>query len=486
MNYIINILLTLALIIGLSACQNTPKKSKETNEINEVNKLLTNITIDALKNNDYPQAKRSINALILSNDDRVWKFIQSAIISLPKELALEIVHTALQTDTVNSSSSQLFSIAKIFISYKNTKAALSTINKSIALDKNNILAKYWRARLYSIMKNYKAAEEDFKYITNNEPDNEEYAAQYASFLQETKQYGKAQNVLAKLPVTHESLFKRIIFALQSNDNVLANSLYPKLKNLETDIVSMNRKYFLTGEAAYWLKNYPESEENYRKVSGGDDYLDARDMLSLILFNEKRYDDSIEILHQLQNAEEKYAIKAYRLESQIYNTQGQSEEAISTLNRSLKIIPNNPILLYDRAMLFESQNQIDKAEKDLKLVIKDNPKNFEALNALGYTLADNDVKLDEAYEYIKKAIELSPDDPAIIDSLGWVQYKLGKYAEAEINFNKAIKSNINDSELYIHQFKTLMKLNKEQDAQELLKKAEILFPENQKIIDLIKD
>jgi tetratricopeptide (TPR) repeat protein len=486
MNYKTNILLALVLIIGLSACQNSPKKSAETTEITEVNKLLTNITIDALKNNDYPQAKRSIHALILSNDDKVWKFIQSAIISLPKELSMEIVESALQIDTVNSSSSQLFSIAKIFISYQNTEDALSTINKSIALDENNILAKYWRARLYTVMKNYVKAEIDFQYITNKEPDNEEYSAQYASFLQETKQFEKAQSVLAKHNVTPDSIFKRIIFALQNKNNELANSLYPDLKNYEVDEASSNHKHFLIAEAAYWLKNYPDSEIYYRKVSGGDHYLDARDMLSLILFNEKRYDDSIEILHQLQNAEEQYAIKAYRLESQIYKSQDHIDEAISTLTRSLKLIPNNPILLYDRAMLYESQDQIDEAEKDLKQVIKDDPENFEALNALGYTLADNDVKLDEAYEYIKKAIELSPDDPAIIDSLGWVQYKLGKYAEAEINFNKAIESNINDSELYIHQYKTLMKLDKKQEAQELLQKAKTLFPENQKIIDLIKE
>ena len=469
------------LILNLTACQNTPKKS---NELKEVNELLTKITVDAIKNNNFLQAQRSINALILSNDDDVWKFIQSAIISLPKELSLEIVGSALQIDTVNQSSHQLFSLSKIFIAYKNTDAALSTINSSIALDKNNIPASYWRARLHTIMKNYDKAEIDFKYITKKEPTNEEYAAQYASFLQETKQYGKAQNVLAKLPVTHESLFKRIIFALQSNDNVLANNLYPNLKNLETDITSMNRKYFLTGEAAYWLKNYPESEENYRKVSGGDDYLDARDMLSLILFNEKRYDDSIEILHQLQNAEEKYAIKAYRLESQIYNSQDNKEEAILTLTRSLNLIPNNPTLLYDRAMLYESIKQIDNVEKDLKQVIKDNPENFEALNALGYTLADNDLKLDEAYDYIKRAIELSPNDPAIIDSLGWVQYKLGKYVEAEINFNKAIESNISDSELYIHLYKTLIKLDKNQKAKELLLEAKNLFPNNQKILNLM--
>jgi len=472
-----NKLLIIFTLITLTACQQAPKK---TTKANEVNKLLTTITIDALKNSDYQQAQRSITALIFSNDDKAWKFVQSAIISLPKELAMEIVESALKNENVNNSSSQLFGLSKIFISYKKTELALTTINKSIKLDKNNLQARYWRARLHTIMKNYESAENDFLYVTKKEPKNEDYSGQYASFLQETKQFDKAQAVLSKHLATPDGLFKRIIFALQNNDEQTANSIYPQFKNLDVDSESHNHKNFLTAEAAYWLENFMESEVYYRKVSGGDHYLDARDMLSLILFEDKRYDDSIEILHQLQNAEEKYAIKAYRLESQINKQQGMPDLAIQTLSRSLKLLPNNPALLYDRAMLYESQNKLDKVEKDLLQVIKDDPNNFEALNALGYSLADHDLKLDKAYEYIKKAIELSPDSAAIIDSLGWVQYKLGLYKEAELNFNKAIKTDIKDPELYIHLYKTLLKLKKDQDAQQLMSDAKKLFSENSKI------
>lgn len=476
-------LFLLTIFLALSACQQSPIKN---NEVTEVNKILTNITIEALKNNDFAQAQRSINALILSNDNNSWKFIQSALISLPKDLAMEIVDSSLKYSTVNNSSMQLFSIAKIYISYKDTDKALSTINKAIALDKKNVSAKFWRARLYTVLKQYDNAEMDFKYITKKEPKNENFSGQYASFLQETNQFDKAQNILATHKVTPDGLFKRIIFALQSKNTDLAKSIYPQLKNIDVIDELNNHKYYLTAEAAYWLKDYSESEEHYRKVIGGDNYLDARDMLSHILYDDKRYDDCIEILHQLQNAEQKYAVKAYILESQIYKSQGLIDDAIATLTRSLQLIPNNSILLYDRAMLFESQDKIDKVEIDLKQIIKNDPNNFEALNALGYSLADHDVKLDEAYEYIKKAIEMSPDDPAIIDSLGWVQYKVGEYAKAEANFNKAIDSQIKDPELYIHQYKTYLKLNKLEAAKELLLKAKDLFPDNENILKILQE
>lgn len=479
MKNIIKSMLTLFLVTGLIACQQIPKQQKE-NNVNEVNVLLTNITIEAIKEQNFTQAQRSITALILSNDDKAWKFIQSAIISLPKDMAMELIENALSNESVNSSSSQLFSLSKVFISYKDTKSALNTINKSIAIDKNNLDARYWRARLFTIMKDFDNADKDFAYITKKDPKNQDYSGQYAAFYQETKQFDKAQDILAKLDVNPDVLFKRIVFAMQNKNTEISENVYIQLKNLPVKSEKENHKYFLTAEAAYWLKKLDDSEHFYQKVSGGNHYLDSREMLSMIFFEQERYDESIELLHQLQNAEENYAVKAYRLESQIYKKQGDMREAILTLTRSLEILSNNPDILYDRAMLYETQGKMQRLEKDLLQIIKDDPNHFEALNALGYSLADHDLKLEKAHEYIKKAIALAPENAAILDSLGWVQYKLGQYSEAEVNFQKALSTDINDPELYIHLYKTLLKLEKISEAKELLSKAKNLFPDNEKL------
>lgn len=472
----------------LAACQQAPKveQGEKVKAISEVNEILTVITIEAIKDQDYLQAQRSITALILSNDSNVWDFIYSAIISLPQDMGLEIIEASLSMDSVKNSSNQLFAIAKIYISYQDHQKAMDIINKSIDLEPNNLAARFWRARLLTIMKQYDIAELDFEYLIKKEPQNNEYADQYASFLQETKQFDRAQDVLAKQNPNPENLFRRIIFTLQADDEETANALYQQLKDFTVDDENNYRKYFLIAEAGYFLEHFEESESYYKKVLGGDNYLDSRDMVSLILFEAKKYDEATEVLHQLQNAEEKYAVKAYRLESQINKLQGNPEIALQTLNRSLQILPNNPILLYDRAMLNETMGNMNHVEQDLLQIIKDDPDNHEALNALGYSLADHDLKLDEAYEYIQKAINLAPDNPAIIDSLGWIQYKLGKYDEAEINFKSAINTDIHDPELYLHLYKTLIKLEKTQEAQELLLKAKETFPDNTKFSDLIKE
>ncbi len=486
MNNTLKATLILIALIGLSACKNgtyKPQPNTANNDISEVNTLLTNITIDALKDKNFVQAQRSITAIILSGDNSAWRFIQSALVSMPKEMAMEVINSALKQPSVLQSSDQLFAIAKVYISYKMTDQALDIINQSITLNNDNLDARYWRARLLVVMKNYENAEKDFKYITKRDSDNESYSGQYASFFQETSQFDKAQELLSSQKQTPDNLFKRIVFALQNKDTYTASTIYPTLKNLEVESEKENHKHFLTAEAAYWLKNIPESEEYYSKITGGDHYLDAREMLSLILFDQERYDESIEILHQLENAEENYAVKAYRLESQIAKKQGDVNEAILILTRSLQLIPKHPELLYDRAMLYESQSKMSKVEKDLSQIIKDNPDNFEALNALGYSLADHDMKLEKANEYIQKAIELDPDNAAILDSLGWVQFKLGKYQKAEENFKKALTKDINDPELYIHLYKTLLELNKNEEAKELILKAKVLFPENEKFMTL---
>jgi tetratricopeptide (TPR) repeat protein len=473
----------------VTACQQVSKNSakqnnqQETSEISEVNILLTTITIEALKEEDFKQAQRSIQALIYNDDDKAWNFIQSAMAALPREMALQIMTTSLKNPSVKTSSSQLFGLAKVLISFKNSILALDTVNQSIVLDENNLEARFLRARLLTVLKKYTKAESDFKYIIKKQPKNEAYSGQYASLLQETKQFDKAQELLSKHKSTPENIFKRIIFAIQNENTEMANSLYQSLKNLAVEQDAKNHKDFLIGESAYWLEKFDEGEHYYRQVSGGEHYLDARDMISLILFDKEEYDEALEILHQLQNAEQRYAIKAYRLESQINKKQGSTDKAIETLTRSLSILPNNHELLYDRAMLYESQNKMDLVEKDLLQILKDDPDNFEALNALGYSFADHGIKLQKAYGYIKQAISLSPNNAAIIDSLGWVQFKLGQYQEAQENFQKAMDMGIKDKDLYIHFYMTLIKLDKHEESKKLLEKATEMFPDDDEIKQL---
>lgn len=481
MNNVLRISFISLSIITLISCQSTQKNISSTdyNQQYEINELLKSMTATAIQNQDYEQARKGIFGLILNDEKSQWEFIQSAIFSLPRENALSLMELVINSASVSNSSEKLYHLSKVYISMKKQDLALDTVNNSIFLDENNLDARFWRARLLTVMKDYSKAEIDFSYIIKKSKNNQDYKEQYASFLQETEQFDKAQEILSELKPTPQNLFKSLVFALQNENNEKAKSVFEQLIIVEVEDDQLDHKNYLVAEGAFWLKDHELSKKYYRLVKGGDNYLNARQMLTQILYEEENYPEAIELLHQLQNAEIDYAVLAYLLESEIYKKQDDFDSLINTLDTSLELIPNNTDLLLARAMAYESKNKMKSAIKDFKQVINIAPNNAEAYNALGYSMADHDIELQEALTYIQKAIELDPENAAIIDSLGWAHYKLGNYQEAENQLLKALSKDLNDIEIYLHMHQTQLKLGKTDEALETIEQAKKAIPRKRK-------
>lgn len=139
------------------------------------------------------------------------------------------------------------------------------------------------------------------------------------------------------------------------------------------------------------------------------------------------------------------------------------------NTALEIIPGNNDLLYARALTAESVGRIDILEADLKAILETQPDNAHALNALGFTLADQTNRYEEAYQLIKRAFEIMPEDAAIIDSFGWVNYRLGNYDEALRLLRNAL-SRYQDSEIAAHLGEVLWVAGKKNEAMLVWQKA----------------
>jgi tetratricopeptide (TPR) repeat protein len=453
---------------------------EEIHQKDEINQILKSMTASAIQNQDFDQAKKGILGLLISEDLSQWEFIQSAIFSLPREQAIPFTGLIAQHNSVQSSSEKLFLLSKVYISLGEQDLALETVNQAIEINSNNLDARFWRARLYTIKKDYSNAQNDFDFVIKKSPTNQEYKEQYASFLQEIGEFDKAQSMLSELTPTPDNLFKSIVFALQNKNMDQVNQVFDKLLVVEVEESKQDSKHFLIAEAAYWLEKYQISKEHYKLVKGGDNYLDSRQMLTHILFDEKSYDEAIELLHQLQNAEVKYAVKAYLLESEIYRIKENLNKSIATLDMSLELIPNNIDLLNARAMIYIAQDNKSKGIKDLRKVLELAPTDVNALNALGYTLADYDMNLEEAMQLVTQALDQDPENAAIIDSLGWVHYKLGNYQEAETHLLNALTKDLEDLEIYMHLHKTQLKLNKTKEAANTLERAKELFQDNEKL------
>ena len=137
--------------------------------------------------------------------------------------------------------------------------------------------------------------------------------------------------------------------------------------------------------------------------------------------------------------------------------------------ALGIVPGNIDLLYARALVSEKLGRIDLLEADIRTILRTEPDNAHALNALGFTLADQTDRYEEAYDLLKRAIEIMPDDAAIIDSWGWVHYRLGEYEKAISLLRKAL-SRFDDAEISAHLGEVLWVSGRRDEAREVWSKA----------------
>jgi tetratricopeptide (TPR) repeat protein len=170
-----------------------------------------------------------------------------------------------------------------------------------------------------------------------------------------------------------------------------------------------------------------------------------------------------LFKQVQNAPQAHAIPAFQMAAEFHYSEDRPDQAIAQLSEGLRFFKAQPDLLYSRALIYAQQNNVVAAEQDLMSIIEQQPEHADALNALGYTWADNDMNLDEALDYISRANELKPDNSAILDSMGWVHFKRGDLLKAEHYLREALKSDARSEESYQHLIEVLEAQNKTQEA-----------------------
>jgi tetratricopeptide (TPR) repeat protein len=156
--------------------------------------------------------------------------------------------------------------------------------------------------------------------------------------------------------------------------------------------------------------------------------------------------------------------------------GKLAEAYQLMAGAAKRFPDNSDLLYDFALVAEKAGHLDVMEATLRQVMAQAPDNHHAYNALGYSLAERNVRLKEAFELIDKAMKMAPGDPFIMDSMGWVQYRMGNLNEAETQLRRAYELR-KDPEIAVHLGEVLWKKGEKSAAQKLWREARAKDPHN---------
>jgi tetratricopeptide (TPR) repeat protein len=242
-------------------------------------------------------------------------------------------------------------------------------------------------------------------------------------------------------------------------------------------------YLGLGQAAEGQKRFDEAIGWYQKVESGD-RLRAQLKIATLISKQQGLAAGREYLQNIEPSTGEDAIQVLQVEAQLLRDAKAWKETYEMLSRAVLEYPDSFELLYDRAMAAERIDRIDILESDLRRVIKMKPDYAHAYNALGYTLAEKTNRLKEAKDLIEKAYKLSPDDPFILDSLGWVHYRLGNVGEALKHLQAAYTAR-SDPEIAAHLGEVLWKVGQRDEAQKIWRTALAENPDHETLITVMQ-
>ncbi|MDG1302959.1 MAG: tetratricopeptide repeat protein [Pseudomonadales bacterium] len=246
----------------------------------------------------------------------------------------------------------------------------------------------------------------------------------------------------------------------------------------------NEAHYYLGSIADKNDEIPQAISEYKMVGPGREYLAAQVRIAALLADQDRLDDArAHLENQRANNPERYN-RLVMIEGQLLSERGHEAEFFELLETVIQKQPENVELLYFRAMTGQSLGRLDVLEQDLLRVIEIDPGNADAMNALGYTLADQTDRHDEALVLIERALEIKPNEAAFIDSLGWVQYRLENYKDAVTNLRKALLLFDND-EVAAHLGEVLWVSGEQQEARNVWQKALDARPDSDILKRVIK-
>ena len=289
------------------------------------------------------------------------------------------------------------------------------------------------------------------------PENEQLRLQYARLLASEERFGDARVE-----------FERLIEASPRNGDYL---LSLALIETETGQTAAARKHLnaLIGlgqrpdEAYYYLGRLEETEGNidasvsaYARVGESREFFDAKRRAARQLIEAGRKVEFAGFFETQRTRASNQADRLYLLQAEILSEREANREAIAVYSEALKQFPSSLSLRYGRAIAYERSGQIDAMEQDMRTILEDDPDNATTLNALGYSLTNNTDRYEEAVALIERALELSPNDAAAQDSLGWVYFKMGRLEEAR-ELLEAAYAQLPDPEVAAHLGETLWEM-----------------------------
>lgn len=272
----------------------------------------------------------------------------------------------------------------------------------------------------------------------------------------------------------EALYALSLLYLNAEDY---DAAYPYLNDLY-DLDSPRQS-----EAAYYLGgieeqrgDFEEALEWYRRVNDGSHDMPALQQQAYVLYRLDRMDEARRLLAQQRQLHDENAMRLYMVEGELLFQARDFKAAAMLYDQALAEYPNEPDLLYGRSLVSERLGRVTLAERDLRKLLEQDPEDPRSLNALGYILTNHSKRYDEALSLITRALAQTPEDATVIDSMGWVQYRLGDL-DAAMRFLSEAFQKMPDPEVAAHFGEVLWQLGQRDRAQSIWREALTDDPEH---------
>jgi tetratricopeptide (TPR) repeat protein len=332
-------------------------------------------------------------------------------------------------------------------------------------------------------------EEALRYLEGylrDQPKARDARLSYARLLVTTKNYPEARRqfelLVAEYPQNADVGMAVALLAMQANDFDAAETQLTRV--LELNYKDPDLARFYLGQLNEERKRFDEALKWYSTVTQGEQFIPAHARYAGILARQGKLPEARRHLQEASARDPQQRVQLTQAEAQLLRDANAYQEAFDVLGQALAKMPDYPDLLYDHAMAAEKVNRIDILEANLKQLIKLRPDHAHAYNALGYTFADRNQRIEEAYRLIETALKLAPDDPFIQDSMGWVLYRMGRNKEGLDYLQRAFKQRP-DPEIAAHLGEVLWALDQRDAAKKIWGESLKAHPNNELLQGTVK-
>jgi len=431
---------------------------------------------------DYAGAELHLQRILeLAPDkDAAWGMVASLLgRSASPEKAARSLDSLLEAEGEGGNPAGIFAQSQLAARLGDFEQAYVLAARAASLDPGRQNYLLWAGQLASQQNDKEQAIEFVRQAWELNPRGHDITLAYADLLAKNNEPEKARELMRDMDQTPDVLLSRILFELTAQDKPAALSIYEEFKIL--DFEDSNEKSFYLGQSADALGLPQEAIENFANIMRGKFFLAAAARTAELQAQMGDLEAARKTLAVLRRQPDDTVIEqAWLTEAQFLQQAGQSEEAIAVLDEALKQFNHSTSLRYSRALVAAEQGKIELAEADLLFVLSLDSENAPALNALGYTLADQTDRLDEAEDLIHRAYELLPEDPAITDSMGWIAFKQGRLEEAEAYLRKALSMDDNP-EIAAHLGEVLWEMGRQDEARSIWNAA-LEADQNNKVLN----